>query len=264
MYDTAPDAPAPRRRCAALAVLLWIAFATVAAAQPEDEYHASFRGFVRELQAVLKADDPQALALLVNFPLRINHGDGGVTSLDTPLTLVQRYAEVFTPAVRKAILDSAKEEDFIFRGSDVGIGLGSAWAEQYAGEEGDTFFRLKVINLTPPGPDPAEGKMRLAFACLTRKHRILIENRASDGAARYRVWNRPKSPLEAPDLELEHGKSGWEGSGVCATQNWEFPAGGVTIRVAELACGSGEEPAGAIGELTVTKKDGSTQQWYCF
>lgn len=234
------------------------------AAEPVDDYHRSFQRFDQELKAVLRAENLPALTLLVHFPLRINHSDGSVTSLDSPLTLIQRFSEVFTPEVRKGILES-KGEDFIFRSSDVGFGGGVAWAAEFYGEEGDSFFRLHVINLGKPGPDPNANKLKLAFACQTRKHRILIEHRSNDGLARYRVWNRPKSPLEAPDLEIENGKAGWEGSGVCGVHYWEFPVGaGTTIRASELACGTGEEPNGATGQLTVTKKDGTEQSWYCF
>ena len=232
------------------------------AEEPVDDYHRSFQRFDQELKAALRAENLPALSLLVHFPLRINHPDGSVTSLDSPLTLVQRFSEVFTPEVRKGILEG---EDYIYRSSDVGFPEGVAWAAEFYGEEGDSFFRLHVINLGRPGPDPNANKLKLAFACQTRKHRILIEHRSSDGVAHYRVWNRPKSLLEKPDLEIQNGKAGWEGSGVCGTHYWEFPVGaGTTIRVGELACGSGEEPNGAAGLLTVTKADGTEQSWYCF
>lgn len=242
---------------------LWLVLATAAAAQPED-YRRAFEHFDQELKGALRADNLDALALLVQFPLRVNHADGSTTSLENAFTLGTRYREVFTPAVKKEILES-KGDDYIFRASDVGYGGGVAWAEQFPTEGEDAIFRLKSINLSGSETDAGAGKLRLAFVCETTKHRIVIEDKSSDGSARYRVWNRPKALLEAPDLEIKNGKLGWEGSGVCAYRFWEFPAGsGVTIRVGELGCGPGDEPQGATGDLVVTKKDGSEQRWYCF
>lgn len=261
----AQEIPKWLRSLAQLAGLgLWLLPSVLAANEPVDDYHAAFQRFDKELKAALRVENLPALTLLVHFPLRINHRDGSVTSLNSPLTLVQRFSEVFTPEVRKRILES-EGDDFIFRASDVGFAGGVVWAAEFSGEEGDSFFRLHVINLDKGGPAPPADRFTLAFACQTRKHRILIEHRSSDGMAHYRVWNRPKSPVEKPDLEIQNGKAGWEGSGVCGTHYWEFPVGaGTTIRVGELACGSGEEPNGATGLLTVTKADGTEQSWYCF
>lgn len=256
--------------CQSLAVpalALGLLLSTVAAAEPADsetDYRTAFEHFDQELKAALRADNLDALVLLVKFPLRINHADGSTTSLDTPFTLQARYRETFTAEVRQGILAS-KGDDFIFRASDVGFAGGVAWAEQFPTEGDDAIFRLKVINLSRSGPDAGADKLRLAFVCETKKHRIVIEDKSSDGSARYRVWNRPKSLLEPPDLEIRNGKRGWEGSGVCAYRFWDFSAGsGVSIRVGELGCGPGDEPAGATGDLAVTKKDGSEQHWYCF
>jgi hypothetical protein len=250
---------------AGLAILsLWLILASTAAAQPASEAHLAFERFDQELKAAVRAENLAAIALLVHFPLRINHPGGGATSLDDPRALIAHFPEVFTPAVRREILET-KIGGHIARSSEFGYGSGAVWAEQYPMEGEDAAFRIKVINLTDPQAEQAAAKeLRLSFVCETAKHRITIEDRPADHSARYRVWNRPKSLLEKPDLEIADGVADMEGTGACATRFWKFRTGKVTIQVGELGCGPGDEPFGAVGDLVVTPDGGAEQSWYCF
>jgi hypothetical protein len=246
-----------------LAGIAGLAFGLAVASGASAETAPAFERFDKELKAAIGAQDVVALSLLVKFPLRINHSDGGVTSLDNPRALQVHFAEVFTPEVRQSILDT-KPDDRIVRSSDIGYGGGLAWVEEQTFEGDDTGFRIKSINLVDPKAEAAAAKaLKIGFVCETRKHRIVIEEQGEDPKPRYRVWNRPKALNEKPDLEITEGTATWEGSGVCASQVWKFPAGKSTIEVSGLACGPGDEPDGAIGMLTVTTGE-SVQSYYCF
>lgn len=245
------------RRLAGMALLLVAASGAAAQTPP------AFERFDKELKAAIGAQDVVALSLLVRFPLRVNHPDGGATSLDTPRALQVRFAEVFTPEVRRGILES-KADDYIVRSSDIGYSGGVVWVEEQAFESDDSGYRIKSVNLSDAKAEAAAAKaLKIAFVCETKKHRIVIEEQGEDPKPRYRVWNRPKPLGDKPDLEIAEGSTGWEGSGVCATPTWKFPAGKSTIEVSGLACGPGDEPDGAIGLLTVTTGE-SVQSHYCF
>src|SRR5512141_1446495 len=62
-----------------------------------------FLHFDRELRAALAAQDVAALSLLVNFPLRVNYAEGSTIALDNPAALQQRFAEIFSPRLRKIV-----------------------------------------------------------------------------------------------------------------------------------------------------------------
>jgi hypothetical protein len=102
----------------------------------------------------------------------------------------------------------------------------------------------------------------VGFVCQTSKHRILIEER-SDGSARCRVWKRPKSLLEAPDIELD-GAARIEGTGECRARFWSFQSGKMKLEVSEPGCGPGDEPEGLVGALDLAQEDGSPQSWFRF
>ncbi len=104
-----------------------------------------------------------------------------------------RYREVFTPAVKKEILDSK---------GDRLHSSGLRTSATAAGWRGRAISHRKVrmrssvsrwSTWSGSETDAGAGKLRLSFVCETKKHRIVIEDKASDGSARYRVWNRPKA-----------------------------------------------------------------------
>ena len=247
-----------------VAVLGLLLLPLVAEAQTALVEEPAFRRFDRELKAALEAGDPAVLALLVKFPLRLNHDDGSVVLLANPRALLSSFPEVFSPALRRKVLET-KVDDYIEKSSQIGYQGGVIWVEELPLEGEASSFRITVVNLEDSKPDASAAKsLRVSFVCETIKHRVVIEDRFGDKVAHYRVWNKPKSPLEAPDLEIVDGVADIEGRGACAARYWEFQAGSATIRASELGCTAGNESEGATGELVVTKSDGTEQSWYCF
>lgn len=231
----------------------------------KDPFWGSFDRFDRELKEALRKQDVPALALLVKFPLRLNHPDGSTTSLDTPRTLQLRFSEAFPPAIRQAVQES-KPGDFINK--DVGVGYkdGALWTEEVnVTSEGGTAFRVATINLPGAEPPAAGAALQLAFVCETAKHRAVVEL-DSHQKARYRVWNKPHSPLDKPDLEILDGVEDGEGTSACYHRFWTFRTGKTTLVVSERGCAPGGEDAGdsATGFLTVSVGGEEKSSWLCY
>jgi hypothetical protein len=217
---------------------------------------AVFTHFDTELRSALRRNDPVALSFVVRFPLRVNTSDGTLTIPDAS-SLSGHYQEIFSPKVRNAILSTASE-DYICR-YDQGLAYknGVTWAST----DGHSFA-MDVVNTldTPQKSD----KPKLAYTCETKKHRISIEELPT-GAARYRSWNKPKSPSGPPDVEISDGKQTFEGTGVCAYPSYTFTVGNIVYEVqGGLGCTDGSEPAKATGRLSVTISGKQVTDAWCF
>ena len=96
--------------------------------------------FLTNLQRAVRANDRGAVAKLVHYPLRVN-SDGRSRFYPDSAAFRADYERIFTPQVRRAILDQRFERLF---GSSRGlmIGQGQVW-----------FDRLCSNNrCSPPGP----------------------------------------------------------------------------------------------------------------
>lgn len=221
----------------------------------------SFATFDRELRDALRRGDVVALALLVRFPLRLNHADGGVTTLENPRALQSEFGSAFPAAVRRAVLDSTSD-DLIWRGGDVGYKGGALWVEE--GEQGAGRFRVAAVNLPPAADDCGQGcEPELLFVCNAPHRRVVIDRRGS-GPPRYRAWDRPRSLSAVADLELGAGEERSLGTTPCTHRSWSFANTGASYTVSELGCTDGSEPAGAIGTLEVAVGGEARAQWWCF
>jgi hypothetical protein len=83
----------------------------------------AFDQFDKELRSALTRKDATAMALLVRFPLRVNDA-GGAISIDDATALQSHFNEVFTPAVRKEILNSPTDGGCNVEG--IGYGRGGS------------------------------------------------------------------------------------------------------------------------------------------
>lgn len=218
----------------------------------------TFVAFDRELRAALKSGDAVAIAFLVRFPLRLNHADGSVTSLNNARALQTHFAELFPGPVVAAIL--AEPSDQLFCTYDgVMYGSGRLWVRSK-----DDTFRIEVVNLPKSRYRSAkESQPKVEFTCDAEKHRVVIDS-TTPKAFRYRAWNKPHSPEEKPDMELHEGSKNVEGTSPCTHAVWTFTKGNVTYLVGELGCTERVPPKDAIGELEVSSGDTTLGHWWCF
>jgi hypothetical protein len=82
--------------------------------------------YVQQLQAAVRTGARAQVAAMVHYPLRVNNGAASHQVFATSADLVRKYSEIFTTAVRDAILtqDPAK-----LSGSPQGIAIkgGAVW-----------------------------------------------------------------------------------------------------------------------------------------
>lgn len=231
---------------------------------------AEFLRFDSALNAALEAQDATALALLVRFPLRVNHADGSRISLDNAAALQSRFAQVFGPAVRAAVTRQKPETLFCKADGGVMYGDGEVWVDRVDTGRGEQF-RVTSVNV-PAAAAPAKGQAAPAaaaaaaqpkplLACSTEKFHVVVDGR-EDAAPRYRSWNKPHAPPDTPAVELV-GKSGGEGTGSCFHRIWRFHSGNVDYVLSEPGCGP-DTPNGAQAELEVLIGGQSRLRSWCF
>lgn len=215
--------------------------------KPSHPPNQTLEQFNKELRIALIKQDIVALAFLVEFPLRVND-DGGTISLDNPAALKTHFNEVFTPAVRKAILDS-KEDGRTSNDFGIGYGFGVIWVKQ----TGRGNYAIQVVNRDAviPGPRASRDQSKLEYVCTTSTHRIAIET-TPDGNLRYRSWHLPRPITSAPDLTILRGKQTFEGTGLCAEPIYIFKNGDTTYKLSgRLGCAP-DAPELATGDIEIT------------
>lgn len=226
-----------------------------------DAEKQQFLAFDHELRAALTKHDPVAMAFLVQFPLRVNMGDGTAISLDGAGTLQKRFEEVFPKQMSAAIL-AEKPEDVSYMPDGIMYANGNLWAD-LVGEDNGQRFRIKTLNLPTDAAKAHPGTPTLEFICDAEKHRVVIDSSAP-GKARYRSWDKPHSLAERPDLELAGGAPEVEGTSPCAHSTWTFKKGRSAFEVSELGCAEASPPKGAVGQLSVSVSGKVKQQWWCY
>ncbi|MEO8454844.1 MAG: hypothetical protein ABI454_06770, partial [Sphingomicrobium sp.] len=92
--------------------------------QPPTAYAA----FVPRLQAAVRTNDRRALIRLIAFPLRVN-GPGGPKFYRDGRSVKRDFERIFTPRVRRAILDQASNGLFV-RDQGAMVGSGEVWIAQ--------------------------------------------------------------------------------------------------------------------------------------
>ncbi len=209
----------------------------------------SFDQFDKELRVAITRQDTVALAFLVTFPLRVNDA-GGTISIDNAAALKMHFQEVFTPAIRKAILNE-KFHDLGCNVEGIGYGLGVIWVNA-----SDRGYAIWSVNRDAVPPYPNTWTIpKINFVCQTLTHRVVVETLAG-GTLRYRSWNKPRFVTGQPDLEITGGKGTVEGTNVCAVSVYTFGSGtAVYSVVGGLGCFGDSEPGppkDATGRLEVT------------
>lgn len=217
---------------------------------------ALYARFERELKRALADADPVATALLVSFPLRVNGADGSHIEIGNAAALQAHFDLVFTPSVRESI--AAIEAD----GSPEQVGErhlmadGTLWLDRIDHGNGPRY-RVAIVNATRE-ESAAAPYPRLVYACATVKHRIVVEQTGIEDY-RYRSWNLPNFPPDAPSLQL-NGTSDAEGTGECRHAIYAFERGDTRVDVSEPGCDENEWPEGRV---TVSIKGKTAGDWAC-
>jgi hypothetical protein len=102
--------------------------------------NASYRSFLSQLQAVVRANDRTGVVKLVTFPLRVNAQGTSKIYRDARSVLAD-YDRIFTPRVRSAIL-AQRFEHLFGRDQGVMIGDGAIWFDHIC----------RNRSCSPPGP----------------------------------------------------------------------------------------------------------------
>ena len=215
----------------------------------------AFLAFDRELRDALSRQDAGKMALLVKYPLRIND-DRGSYYLHDPHSVGGRYSEIFTPPIRDAVLK--QQADTVWCNySGIMYGDGAVWINPKG-----QGFAIEAINAsaTTKPMKPTSGKVE--FACNSEKHRVIVDLGAN-GNERYRSWNKERSLIDKPDLELLDGKSDMQGSGPCVYQVWTFSNGTSKYVLEEIGGCDPDAPPGALGRLEVSNSDKIEATWWC-
>jgi len=216
--------------------------------------NANFYHFDNALREAVTSRNAAALAALVQYPIRLNYKNGAHAGIDDAATL-QGHAAALWPILQTAVIGQQPGELFC-NADGVMYGDGAVWVNP---ENDGQRFRISALNLPVDAParnastgaaaaHPAKaGKTMLT--CDTNKFHIVIDA-AADQQPRYRSWNRPHLPPDAPAMNLV-GEENGEGTGPCFHRIWRFRNGNTGYVVSEPGCDAGDVPANAKARLEV-------------
>lgn len=238
-----------------LLMLCLLLSATLATAEEDPYPHVQrYKVFASDLKLALERADPAAVALLTQFPLTVNLPGRSSIGIQDASTLQARFAEVFTPGLRKHVLEAEMQAPERLGGENFMLADGLLWAEIVEHGHGPRF-RLTVVNV--PG-EAAAAWPQLKMVCETPKHRIIIEQTGEE-QSRYRSWNLPRALTEKPDLEMT-GVSSYEGTGACSHPVHTFERGDTRIVVSEGGCREDDWPE---NDVVVEVKGKLAGEWGC-
>jgi hypothetical protein len=108
--------------------------------------------FLASLQDAIRAENPNQVAVLVKFPLRVGHPSKPsarplrAVKVRNAAELVRRYSEIFTPEVRAAVL--AQSPDTLFRNwQGAMVGNGELWFTGVCLDSTCSRHRVGVISI---------------------------------------------------------------------------------------------------------------------
>jgi len=230
-------------------------------ANDADNWQPDIERFQREVVDTLERADAVTMSLLVNFPLRVNLPDGTAILIANETTLQARFDQVFPKAFRAYVVATSKAgtgEDG-WAGNGYMIAHGALWAQRFGGDIG-ARFRIETVNAQMPG-NTKRGQTLLT--CETARHRIVVDS--VQGATRYRAWNKPHFPPDAPDMTMLDGTAGSGGTGPCFARSWSFKKGDAAITVSESRCTAGTDSPPEDTRATIDLSSGDKRQLlYCF
>ncbi len=104
-------------------------------------------GFLHQIQAALKANQPNQVAPLMHYPLRTTV-NGKSTSIRSKAEFIQNYGRIFTRARVKAIL-ACEDGDVWYRDQGYSIPYGVIWFDDFAPASPHTRvsrFEIMTVN----------------------------------------------------------------------------------------------------------------------
>jgi hypothetical protein len=252
------------------AALLFLLGAQHLYAQTPDEwqydYHDEYAAVRARLVDALKREDSLAMALLVEFPLRVNLENGKASAsitVEDATTLRSRFDEIFPGWLRMAVIKSGPDDD-VDNSQGIGIYNGSIWLQEFgAGSAGIApRMRVHVVNVHRDG-DARPDQRR--FVCATAQLHIAIDYRfdGDKNPSTYRAWKKPHFPPLAADKTLQ-GQADIQGSGGCSHTLWRFSDGDTAITVSEPGCGQDPPPEGLKAQIAIQRGDDTATLQDCY
>lgn len=217
----------------------------------------AFLAFDADLRAALAKGDAGAVAMLIEYPLRVNEAPSSGYSINDPGALFRHFHEVFPPEVVRMVTGQHASELFC---NDSGVMYGNGEVHVNVIKSG---FGVGVIDLRWPFVSARDTPLAPVFVCRTDRQSVLVEQRPNR-SVRYRSWNAGHSILDKPDLEIASGIGEVEGTGWCAHSEWTFKNANATYTVSELGCfpDSNEPPERARGQLSVAIEGQKEDTWW--
>ncbi len=109
--------------------------------------HESYRNFLQDLQAAVRANARERIAAMVSYPLK-THIEGREVSVRTPREFMQRFDALLPPATQTVIAQQSYES--LFANSEgVMIGRGELWFSGVCADERCQERRIKIIAINP-------------------------------------------------------------------------------------------------------------------
>ena len=238
-------------------------YGALLSAQDADDYER----FTREVVDSLQRKDASAMALLVHFPVQVNLPDATTILIANELSLKRRFDQVFPPAFRQFVVETEKAGtgENGWAGGGYMLDHGALWAQNYPEKEGPPGLRIETVNAFLGTQTKDQAPRETLFACETSRHRLLIDGPEDQaGTLRYRSWDKPHFPPDAPDFSVTGGNRETLGTGTCSHDLWRFNKGRVGISVEENRC-SADAPAKASRAIvTLNTKDAEKETLPCF
>ena len=105
---------------------------------------------IQKLQRGVAQGDRAAVASLVRYPLRVNHGPDQHTMITGRAELLRQYDAIFTPEIRRA-LAAEKLDDVLGSKEGVPLGRGLVWMTSTCGTTRPRTCTIGItsINLRP-------------------------------------------------------------------------------------------------------------------
>ena len=106
-------------------------------------------GWFDRLQKAVAGNQRSVVAGMVEYPLRVNHGPKVHESIVGRTELLRQYDAVFTPPIRRAIVDQ-KPADLFANADGIAVGHGAVWLKSVCTRRAPISCHLGVHDINLP------------------------------------------------------------------------------------------------------------------